>query len=260
MAAHLQKYSVLGCWAHLRRGACWPPAMLTGPGYSLDKIWHRFRASHWVKEPNVFNWFRAWCWSIPPQHRLNDAACFQPSPAQLSHLHNPLCKWSSMKPQESCFTWVPARQPITLGMLGFPGCAQVVCARQVWHISCASYCLRAHRGPVLCVLCHHLPSIPTYFAGYSSDNPDGNPSQTGTVSLSTQFLEGNMSGETQVCGRPMDLDPQWVNFSVAWGRLYYRKCLPGEEINTALFISEVSTPLWYPAPTYFKQIYTELID
>lgn len=44
-----------------------------------------------------------------------------------------------------------------------------------------------------------------------------------------QFLEGSTSRETQMCGRLTDLDYQWLNFSVAWGSLHYRKCLPGDK-------------------------------
>ena len=139
------------------------------------------------------------------------AVCFLPPPSQLYHHHKPLSKQSSTEPGKAACLAPLQDSPSRQAYFGFPGHAQVVptlCAQQVWHVSCASYHLHTYQRITPCMLCGHLSSLPGYLAGCSSDHPDGNPSQTGSVSDSTQFLEGSTSRETQMCGRSTDLDHQ----------------------------------------------------
>lgn len=116
----------------------------------------------------------------------------------------------------------PARQPATLGMLWISwtctGHLHSMCSAGLARLLCLQSSTHTHQRTALCMLCGHLCSLPRYLAGCSSDHPDGNPSQTGSVSDSTHSF-----WEEARLGKPrwvVDPQTQAVNESIL--------VLPGE--------------------------------
>lgn len=135
--------------------------------------------------------------------------------------------------RDGCLPHTPVRHPVTLGMLWIswtcPGRSHRVCSAGLARLLCL---ISSTRAPTNCSVHARRPPLqPPRVFGRLFLWPPRWKSQPNRQCLRfhSQSLEGSTSGETQMCGRPPGLDHQWVNFSVAWGSLHYRKCLPGDK-------------------------------
>lgn len=136
------------------------------------------------------------------------AVCFLSPLTQLCHCQKPLSKWSStgrLLASCPCKTAHHIRNALTC-----PGHSQSVCSAGLACLLCLV--LSTHAAKNRSVHALWPPLQPPQVFGRLFLWPPRWKSQRNRQCLRfhPQFLEGSTSGETQMCGRPTDLDHQWV--------------------------------------------------